>query len=175
MKFLNLKNFLLVLLLSMVTDLESPIIDADIERQHKEQFYAGIEALKLEDELKNKPKTKKTRTFTKLDEYEQLIVIIETAKSKKGTKERFEYNILRTYDIYLVGQTKKIIEKQEKPDDPIRFLVPFEHLFETIYRIHIQIGHKKRDLMMQACKKNHMNITINLINSKFLPVKKLYG
>ncbi|RNA42074.1 hypothetical protein BpHYR1_016419 [Brachionus plicatilis] len=89
MKFLKLKNFLLVLLLWMVTDLESPIIDADIERQHKEQFYAGIEALKLEDELKNKPKTKKTRTFTKLDEYEQLIVIIETEKSKKRNQRTF--------------------------------------------------------------------------------------
>jgi hypothetical protein len=87
--------------------IESPIINADIERQQKEQFYAGLEALMNEEELKNKPKTKKTRTFTKQDDYEQLIVIIESAKSKKETKERFEYNLLRTNDVYIVGQTKK--------------------------------------------------------------------
>jgi len=165
MNIFDVVNIIFVLILSVVLPIESPVINADIERQQKEQFYAGLEALKNEEELKNKPKTKKTRTFTKQDEYEQLIVIIETAKSKKETKERFEYNLLRTYDVYIVGQTKKIIDKQETPEDPVRFLVPYEQLFVTINRMHIQLGHKKRDLMMQACKKNHMNITVDMINS----------
>jgi hypothetical protein len=50
----------------MVLEVDSPVINADIERQHKEQFYAGIEALILEEELRNKQKKKTKKNHMNL-------------------------------------------------------------------------------------------------------------
>ena len=53
------KNLILIIILSMMTEIDSPVIEEDVERQHKEQFYAGIEALKAEEETKKKEKKQK--------------------------------------------------------------------------------------------------------------------
>ena len=63
---------------------------------------------------------------------------------------------------------KKIIQKRKNPDDPIRFLVPYEQIFDTMYRIHIQVGHKCRDIMLDECNKSHLNITVDMITYTFV-------
>ncbi|CAF1013044.1 unnamed protein product [Brachionus calyciflorus] len=145
----------------------SALVEAENNHIHKEKFYEGIERLlleRIENELINPDKKKrKTFTYIKLQEYNALISTIEEAKSKTVTKSTNEYNILRDYDVMLIGDTKKVIKKRENNED-IRFLVPFEHLFDTIYRIHLQVGHKCRDVMMPACKKNHLNLSVDMIN-----------
>ncbi|CAF0787738.1 unnamed protein product [Brachionus calyciflorus] len=150
-------------------NVDSGLVEADINRIHKEKFYESLERLsieRVENELLNPEKKKrKTNTFIKLDEYNELLRTIEQAKAKTGTKSKSEYNILRNYDVVLIGETKKVIKKRESENDNIRFLVPNEHLVDTIYRIHEQVGHKSRDVMLPACKKNHINLTVEMINS----------
>jgi hypothetical protein len=172
--FVNLKKikaFLVIILFSMVTDVDSAVLEADNLRQKKEKFYDQLDRLLLErteNELLNPDrKTKKTYTYIKLNEYQTMIDVIEAAKSKTTKKTSNEYNLLRDYEIMYIGETKKIVKKRGEDSDPIRFLVPYEHIFETLNRIHQQVGHKCRDVMLPACKKNHLNLTVDAINSKF--------
>jgi hypothetical protein len=95
-----------------------------------------------------------------------MINLIETAIAKTKARSPKDYYLINKYEILTVGDTKKIILKRESKDDPIRFLVPYEHIFETIYRIHLQVGHKCRDIMLHACSKNHLNITVEMITGK---------
>ena len=160
----------MVILFSMVTDVESAALEIENQRVHKENFYQSLEQMmieKTERDLSNPDKkTKKTYTYIKLSEYLDMIELIEKAKNKKGTKTSQEYNILRNYDVITISETKKIIKKQESAYEPIKYLVPYEDLFDTIYRIHMQVGHKRRDIMSPHCKKNHLNLTVDMINSK---------
>ncbi|RNA32086.1 KRAB-A domain-containing 2-like [Brachionus plicatilis] len=114
--------------------------------------------------LKNPDKKKKkTRTITSATEYQALILKIESALEKKTKKTPEGYYFLNQYEILVVGDTKKIIKKRKNQDEPIRFLVPCDQIFETIYRIHYQIGHKARDIMIKKCNENHLNITVDMI------------
>ena len=168
----KIKSIFLVILFSMVTDVDQAAIEVENNRVHKEKFYESIEQLiieKTENDLKNPDKKKKkTLTFIRLDEYQALIGTILNAKNKSGTKSIKEYNILRDYDVITIGETQKIIKKRSNLDEPIRYLVPFEDLFDTIHRIHHQVGHKCRDVMLPHCKKGHLNLTVDMINSNFL-------
>ena len=164
--------FLFIIFASIVDTIlepQVPLLDVDQQRVHKEKFYALFEAKIVEDELSNpNKKRKKTRAVTKLDEYEEMIKMIEDALVKNKGRTQKEYYLINKYQILVVGDTKKIILKRESVDEAIRFLVPYEHLFETIYKIHIQVGHKCRDIMIQTCNKNHLNITVEMITGIFL-------
>lgn len=162
---------ILVLIFSVLTsnsDEQVPILNVDQERVHKDKFYSLFEAKSTEVELENPAKKrKKTRTVTNLNEYQELVNKIEEAMNKKTIKTQKEYYLLSKYELLVVGETKKIVQKRKEHNQPIRFLVPFEQIFDTIYRIHMQVGHKSRDIMFEECSKNHLNITIEMINSKF--------
>ena len=163
LKFHTIKTIFLVILFSMVTDVDQAAIEVENKRINKEKFYEKIEQL-----INEKEKKKKTFTLIKIDEYLVLIETITTAKNKKEKKTPKEYNMLRDYDVITIGQTQKIIKKRDNPDEPIRYLVPFEDLFETIHRIHHHVGHKCRDVMFPHCKKGHLNLTVDMINSMYL-------
>ncbi|RNA35239.1 KRAB-A domain-containing 2-like [Brachionus plicatilis] len=134
--FKKLKTIFMVILFSMVTDVESAAIEVENQHAHKENFYQSLEQMmieKTERDLSNPDKkTKKTYTYIKLSEYLDMIALIEKAKNKKGTKTSQEYNILRVYDVITISETKKIIKKQESADEPIKYLGPYEDLFDTI-------------------------------------------
>jgi hypothetical protein len=163
LKFHTIKTIFLVILFSMVTDVDQAAIEVENKRIHKEKFYEKIEQL-----INEKEKKKKTFTFIKIDEYLVLIETITTTKNKKEKKTPKEYNMLRDYDVITIGQTQKIIKKRDNPDEPIRYLVPFEDLFETIHCIHHQVGHKCRDFLLPHSKKGHLNLTVDMINSMYL-------
>ena len=96
----------------------------------------------------------------------ELVNLIVGAMNKYNSKTQKEYYLLNKYEILVVGETKKIIQKRKNPDDPIRFLVPYEQIFDTMYRIHIQVGRKCRDIMLDECNKS--NITVDMITGIFL-------
>ncbi|CAF0974913.1 unnamed protein product [Brachionus calyciflorus] len=106
-------------ILSMVSDIDVALVDAEKTESHKNKFYEKL------NELADKEKKKNSRTIIKSEDYKALIDNILAAKNKKETKSRSEYNILRNYDILEVNDNKKIIEKRERDDDPIRYLVPY--------------------------------------------------
>ena len=167
MKFMIL--VLIFSVLSNIGDEQVPILNVEQERVHKEKFYSLFEAKATEIELENPTKKrKKTRTVTNLVEYQELIITIEEAMNKKTIESQKEYYLLNKYEILSVGDTKKIVQKRKDPNQSIRFLVPYEQIFDTIFRTHQQVGHKSRDIMFDECSKNHLNITIEMINSKFL-------
>ncbi|RNA13325.1 KRAB-A domain-containing 2-like, partial [Brachionus plicatilis] len=145
--------FSLVFLYTIVTTVSdtAPLLDVDQERIQRDKFYSLFEAKILEDELKNpEKKRKKTRKITSLDDYNTMIVSIEEAYQKTRGRTQKEYYLVNKYEVYTVGDTKKIILKRKSPDDPVRYLVPYEQLFETIFRIHNQVRHKCRDIMLQS-------------------------
>ena len=111
--------------------------------------------------------------MTTLDAYGSMILLIEEANKKTKGRNQKEYYLINKYEVYTVGETKKIILKRESIDEPVRFLVPYEQLFETIFRIHNQVGHKCRDIMLQACNKSHLNITVDMITGKKKILSKL--
>ncbi|RNA35075.1 KRAB-A domain-containing 2-like [Brachionus plicatilis] len=159
--------FIFVILYSVVTtlvDTQAPMLEVDHEQLHREKFYALYEAKSIKEELQNpSKKRKKTRTVTTLADYQAMIDSIEQALAKTKGRMNREYYIINKYEILKVGDKKKIILKRQQIDKTIRFLVPYEQIFETIYRIHVQIGHKCRDLMLQVCNKNHLYITTEMI------------
>ena len=101
-------------------------------------------------------------------EYQQLIIEIKAALATKSTKTARQYYLIKTYEVYEVAGVKKIIGKRKEASDPIKFLVPFEDIFQTILMCHRNIGHKGRDLMMQECSKKYMNLTKDLITRNLL-------
>ncbi|RNA44011.1 hypothetical protein BpHYR1_050819 [Brachionus plicatilis] len=118
--------FSLVFLYTIVTTVSdtAPLLDVDQERIQRDKFYSLFEAKILEDELQNREKKrKKTRTITSLDDYNTMIVSIEEAYQKTRGRTQKEYYLVNKYEVYTVGDTKKIILKRKFPDDP--FVISF--------------------------------------------------
>lgn len=87
-------------------------------------------------------------------------------KGKGISKTRRERNLMKKYEILICGETKKLIKKRDAKHLDIKYVVPFEGLFDALMRCHTAIGHKKRDAMLKECQKQHANLTVHLINSK---------
>ena len=97
-------------------------------------------------------------------EYDRVIQEIETAKATVTTKSTRQYNLLKHYEIFEIAGIKKIIAVRKDVNSDIKYLVPYEEVFDAIERCHKAIGHKGRDAMDQECKKKHLNLTIELVN-----------
>ena len=96
-------------------------------------------------------------------QYKDLINEIEEAKLIKKTKSQRQYYILDTFEVYEVAGLKKIIAKRKNPEDEIKYLVPFEDIFDSIAMCHKNVVHIGRDIMAKECSKRHINLTIELI------------
>jgi hypothetical protein len=101
-----------------------------------------------------------------IEEYNKLLKEIEEATQQKTAKTSHQYHLLKTYEVYVIGDTKKIISKRQPDDASIRYLLPYEDIFDALLKIHKEVGHKARDIMQAACSKRYINLTIDLINSK---------
>ena len=139
---------------------------------HSTQFYEILEAERTEKELKNSNSTYK-RLLT-YNEYNQLILEIEEASRTKTTKTQRQYYILNAYEVFEVAGVKKIIAKRKKETDDVKYLVPYEDVFEAILSCHKVVGHKGRDIMARECSKAHMNLTGDLISCNFIILYYIY-
>lgn len=74
---------------------------------------------------------------------------------------------MRNYEVMVVGETKRLIKKRDNAQDPPLIVVPYEDLFDTLYRSHKAIGHKGRDHMRAYVKKQYANLTIRAITSEW--------
>ena len=111
-------------------------------RIHKEHFYDALNAKILEQNMEDEDGKKGFKRLLTKQEYEALILEKEEAKVKKGTKTPRQYYILANYEIFELAGVKKIIGKRKTPEDEVKFLVPFEDIFETILMCHQQVGHR---------------------------------
>ena len=98
-------------------------------------------------------------------EYQEFIEAIEKAYANPHKKSSQEYHLIKNYEILNIADTKKIIKKRTTEEPSIRYLVPKEDIFDAILACHQNIGHKGRDLMMEECSKQHLNLTANYIKS----------
>ncbi|CAF0762947.1 unnamed protein product [Brachionus calyciflorus] len=141
----NFKTIALIVIFSVLLPVpENVLIIAENKQQYKERFYSRLEATRIEKRLVIDPekKSRKTKTYSTAQEYQQLIQEIEDAKDKKTTKSRMEYNLIRNYDVLTIGETKKIIKKKTNNDGEPIYLVPYQKLFDTLHKIHYDVEHK---------------------------------
>jgi hypothetical protein len=98
---------------NVIENVEKEIIDKEIEKKHKCNFYAVLEAEEAEQLLKDEKERKKRMRYFKAVEYNNLIKEIEEATAQTSKKTPRQYNLLKTYEIYNIGDTKKIIARRK--------------------------------------------------------------
>ncbi|XP_060845447.1 KRAB-A domain-containing protein 2-like [Rhopalosiphum padi] len=65
----------------------------------------------------------------------------DTTKYPTGKKERRDYYLIKTYDVLCVTDQKFLIYKKTDEDEDIRYVVPYEELYDRIKDFHIKTGH----------------------------------
>ena len=102
---------------------EADLARAEVTRVHKEKFYQALDlekAQKLEKDLTSTLSKNSNRNKTRT-EYEQLIKEIEDAYSKVETKTSHEKHLIKQFQIVNVGETKKIVKKQNDKTENVRY------------------------------------------------------
>lgn len=46
------------------------------------------------------------------------------------------------YEVLTITDVKKIIKKRTEKEPEIKYVVPYEDLFESLWRCHSNVGHK---------------------------------
>lgn len=67
---------------------------------------------------------------------------IQNAKLKKTTMTSREYYLLDTFEIFNIGGILKIIVKSDSGNPDIRYLVPYDEIYDSIAMCHKSVGHK---------------------------------
>ena len=100
------------------------------------------------------------KTFDK-EKINKLIGDVEEAygSSKRNSKQ---YYLKQKYEVIKFGDTKKVISKRNDVSDDILYYVPICEAFDALWRIHKNIGHKGRDLMLKECQKLYANVGIKM-------------
>jgi hypothetical protein len=109
--------------------------------------------------LNNEHKITHKRGFFSQEEITKMITAIITAKDKVGTKTAREYHLLSEYDVLKINTTQKLIKKQEKPEDIIKYIVAAEDLYDFIEEAHKNVGHGGQNRTYQEVKLKYYNIT----------------
>ena len=105
------------------------------------------------------------------EKYEDILMKVRTAKAKETGKIPADYKLLQRYDIVKVQNVEKLI-KPITDNDTVLYFVKFSELFDKLYEAHMEIGHKKRDAMLQhlkpkyAKKRNDQRKLINETKNK---------
>ena len=108
-------------------------------KHHKLKFYAALESQVTEQLLKSK--ASKSRLLD-ADAYKSLMDEIETARNTKNKKTSRQYYLLGQYEVYTVSEISKIIAKRDEKNPDIRYLVPYDDVFDAIHLCHKTVGHK---------------------------------
>jgi transposase InsO family protein len=124
---------------------------------HKERYFALLGE-------RSKSAKKQLKVISDA-EYLKTIERLKAAKAKVGKKENAEYYLLQTYEILRVGETVELIAKRLTDDAPVLKYVSYENSFEALERIHGEVGHRGRDIMLEACKTKYANLTVRMIKA----------
>lgn len=100
--------------------------------------------------------------------YDALIDDVLRVK-REGCKIPRDYWLLKRYDVWELGDCKKLIFPLDRPDDDIVYYVAVDELFSVLYETHLAIGHGGRDRMFHELSKKYKNITVSDV-TKFLSV-----
>ncbi len=63
------------------------------------------------------------------------------------------------YDVLQIRTSRKLIKKQEKPEDTIKYTVAAEDLYDLIEEAHKNVGHGGQNRTYQEVKLKYYNIT----------------
>ncbi|XP_039303442.1 KRAB-A domain-containing protein 2-like [Solenopsis invicta] len=95
----------------------------------------------------------------KRDEYDKLLA--ETEEAKAAIKKTpLQYRRVKRFDVFEIGGTKKLISK----DEPVKYYLPAEEIYDVIESAHIAVGHGGRDRMKKETSRKYANITNEMIN-----------
>ena len=145
MQFLNFnlfKRIFVILMISAVASTEAAAASLEIierNKHHKLKFYEALESQVTEQLLKSK--ASKSRLLDAAA-YKSLMDEIETARNTKNKKTSRQYYLLGQYEVYKVSEISKIIAKRDEKNPDIRYLVPYDDVFDAIHFCHKTVGHK---------------------------------
>ncbi|XP_039312990.1 KRAB-A domain-containing protein 2-like [Solenopsis invicta] len=95
----------------------------------------------------------------KRDEYDKLLAESEEAKAAIK-KTPLQYRRVKRFDVFEIGGTKKLISK----DEPVKYYLPAEEIYDVIESAHIAVRHGGRDRMKKETSRKYANITNEMIN-----------
>ena len=97
--------------------------------------------------------------------YNQMIDKVKLSKQKgKGDgKNPADYNILKRYDIIVVGGSEKLVAPINGEDASVQYYVQVDEIYDILNDTHLSIGHGGRTRMLKEIQKIYRNITVEQI------------
>ena len=92
------------------------------------------------------------------DKYVAIINDVKVAAAKYKNKSRYEFYILKRYEVLECGDEEKLIRRRRTPADQIKYFIPIEDMFRVLKRAHIATRHGGRDRMRKVISKTYENI-----------------
>ncbi|XP_017772779.1 PREDICTED: uncharacterized protein LOC108559909 isoform X2 [Nicrophorus vespilloides] len=109
--------------------------------------------------LLNAKETKANGALMTNDRYLELIKDVKHAKSCKKKVPR-DYWLLHRYDVVTIQDIEKLIKPMKVFNyAEVVFYVKKDDLFDVLYDVHLQTGHKGRDTMVKVIRRKYKNVT----------------
>ena len=133
-------------------------METETEQETNEAAFEDDRTIFLNHTKEDHNKTPK-RGFFSHEEITQMISTLLSAKDKVETKTGREYHLLAEYDVLQISTSRKLIKKQETPEDTIKYIVAAEDLYDLIEEAHKNVGHGGQNRTYQEVKLKYYNIT----------------
>lgn len=87
------------------------------------------------------------------EQYGSVLKEYHDAIGKKSKKTIHEYHLLERYSVVNGNETEMLIAKQKNPDEPIRYVVTVEKMYDKLLELHIATGHGGRNRLLNEVQK----------------------
>ena len=91
------------------------------------------------------------------------ISITREQKGKVEGKNPEDYQILKRYDIIIVGGSEKLVAPINGGDASVQYYVKVDEVYDILNDTHLAIGHGGRTRMLKEIQKKYRNITVEQI------------
>lgn len=115
--------------------------------------------MRFPEKLQTLEKKENHYNVIKRDEYDKLLTETEEAKAAIK-KTSLQYRKVKRFDVFEIDGTKKLISR----DEPVKYYLPVEKIYDVTESTHIAIGHGGRDRMKKETSRKYANITNKIIN-----------
>lgn len=93
------------------------------------------------------------------EKYDLTILRLKAAELTTTKKDRSEYRLLDRFSIVKVGEIEKLVQQRQSQNDPIRYVVPIEQMYDKILEKHVSTGHGGRDRLENELATHYCGIT----------------
>ena len=104
--------------------------------------------------------SKKNCKAMSLDVYNEKVAGLHSAMANPGKKSSQQQYLLRAFILVQgINGAMKLARKRENEEDNFLYVVPNEHLYDTISKDHINLGHAGITKLMQYTRSKYSNVT----------------